>query len=359
MGMAALRWRNGRSGEGALAMRQQYLLGGMMVRLAAIFAVIFMPVLYSPAALANPEKSDVLLSLQDKLSSLAARARPGVLGVTIIDLRTGDHWGVNQDQPFAMMSVFKAPVAAAVLDRVDQGLLSLQASVIIQRNELRPGASDIARTFQGQRMNFTVEQLLAAAVSKSDNTAVDALVRQIGGVETVARFLKKHQLGDMHVEMEEGAINEVFSALPSGQRPPVNETAHQRNLRLWHGYQDFLQNPRNPTTPDAAALFLQKLWKNELLSPKSTQHLLALMYGQTKPLRLRAGLPAGAALADKCGTSISMNGITAAFNDIGIVSWPDGHAVIIAAFLAGSDKPLDERTDLFSKMMQEVAFHTR
>jgi beta-lactamase class A len=60
------------------------------------------------------------------------------------------------------------------------------------------------------------------------------------------------------------------------------------------------------------------------------------MYAQTTPNRLRAGLPAGVRFADKCGTSAALDGQTAAYNDIGIITWPNGHTVIVAAFLTGS-----------------------
>jgi hypothetical protein len=83
-----------------------------------------------------------------------------------------------------------------------------------------------------------------------------------------------------------------------------------------------MADPRNRSTPDAAVMFLRKLWRNELLSTASTQYLLELMYAQTTPARLRAGLPSHVRLADKCGTSVTVDELTAAFNDIGILRWP-------------------------------------
>lgn len=78
------------------------------------------------------------------------------------------------------------------------------------------------------------------------------------------------------------------------------------------------------------------------------------MYAQTAPSRLRGGLPAGVRLADKCGTSYTLENITAAFNDIGILTWPDGHVVIVAAFLTASTASQDERNAIFADLAREV-----
>lgn len=334
-------------------------LRGTVVGLAVLCSTAVVATIDTGGAQAGSSSSDVASSLQHELDVLAAKARPGTFGIMVIDLKTGHHWGVNQDDALPMMSVFKAPVAATVLDMVDRNKLSLSETITIGRADLRKGASDIARSFKGQRMTFTVGQLLSAAVSHSDNTAIDALIKRIGGPGVVTRFLRAHRIDGMRVDLDEGGIERVFSGLGKREQPRPNETAKQREARLWRGYQAFLADPRNRSTPKAAAVFLRKLWNGELLPDASTRRLLDLMYGQVKPVRLRAGLPPGAKLADKCGTSVSMRGMTAAFNDIGIVTLPNGHPVIISAFLTGSTAERKERTGLFADLMRQVAAHLR
>ena len=226
-----------------------------------------------------------------------------------------------------MMSVFKAPLGATVLSQVDQGKISLSRTVIVRRRDLMTGVvSRIAANFHGDQEVFTVAQLLAAAVSHSDNTAADVLVRLVGGPGVVTAFLRTHGITGMRVDRDEKGIALQF----------------QRQ-----GYEAYLRDPRDRATPDAAALFLRKLWRGEMLSTRSTRHLLNLLYGQTIPDRLRAGIPADVRLADKCGTSATIDGTTAAFNDIGILTWPDGHTVIVAAFLTASRAPASRRNALF------------
>lgn len=283
-------------------------------------------------------------SPQTALAELATQARPGILGITVIDLETGRSWRVNAERAYPMMSVFKAPLGATVLALAAAGKLSLDRTVIVRRADLvTGGVSQIAATFHGDRETFTVRQLLAVAVSHSDNTAADVLLELVGGPQVVTAFLRAHGILGMRVDRGE---EEIARELEQGS------AAHAIGRR---GYEAYLKDPRDRTTPDAAALFLRKLWRGELLSGAAKRQLLSLLYAQTIPDRLRAGVPAEVRLADKCGTSASVDHMTAAFNDIGILTWPDGHTVIVAAFLTASPLPSSRMNALFETIARTVA----
>ena len=295
--------------------------------------------------------------LQHALAQLADRAQPGVLGITVVDLDTRARIRINADHAYPMMSVFKAPVAAAVLAQVDAGRIRLNQQVTITRAQLVDGTAvpSIGAHFSGEQMHFTVERLLAAAVSDSDNTAVDALIRLLGGPQAVTQFLRKHGIDGMRVDLGEGDISHLFEETSNGQTIPINETDEAALARRQRGYRAYLNDPRNRTTPDAAAQLLEALWTGRLLSAESSKRLLDLMYGQTKPVRLRAGLPADVRFADKCGTSYSLDDETAAYNDIGILTWPNGHTVIVAAFLTESKADKRTRDALFAEIGRDVS----
>lgn len=311
-----------------------------------------------PTALPAAPASDTHAAhavLQGRLEALAERARPGVLGITVLDSQSGERWRVDAERAYPMMSVFKAPVAAAVFARIDSGELSMEQTVTLTRADIVGGSAvpSIGAHFHGERMTFTVRQLLAAAVSESDNTAVDALLRLVHPQDVTA-FLHAHGITGMRVDMSEAGVDRVFEQLAPGQQPPANETAQAQELRLQRGYRAYLADPRNRSTPDAAADFLQKLQHGALLSPSSTRALLALMQAQTQPNRMRRGLPHDVQLADKCGTSYTVDGLTAAYNDIGILTWPDGRSVIVAAFLTASPASKTERDALFADLARTV-----
>jgi beta-lactamase class A len=321
--------------------------------LAAVFTLALIGL--SPKAIGGdtPAIANTSTDLQATLENLAQRARPGTLGIAVLDLQSGKTWRVNADQAYPMMSVFKPSVAATVLDRIERGQDSFDQTITVTRKDLEIGV--IREQFHGEKMTFTVRELLHYMVSKSDNTSVDALIRHIGGPAVVESYLRAHGIEGLHVDRDEAGNSRLFNALAPGEKPPAGETDAQQDQRYLRGYHLFLADPGNRSTPDAAVQFLHKLWQRQLLSPASTQYLLDLMYAQTMPNRLRAGLPRDVRLADKCGTSGTVDGLTAAYNDIGILTWPDGHTVIVAAFLTASNASEDQRQALYVDLAHAVA----
>lgn len=325
--------------------------------MAAMLALSFACTMPTAQAADAPVANATDATLQQALDALAQHARPGTLGVAVLDLQSGAQARVNADQAYPMMSVFKAPVAAAVLSSIDAGKLSLQQQVTVNRADVLAGSAvpSIGAHFRGEHMTFTIEQLLKAAVSESDNTAVDALVKVVGGPQVVTAFLHTHGIDGMRVDTDEAGVHRVFLDLQPGQELPAQESDQAATERYRRGYKAFLADPRNRSTPDAAVMFLRKLAGGELLSKASTQHLLDLMAAQTIPNRLRAGLPQGVRLADKTGSSGTLDGKTAAYNDIGILTWPDGHTVIVAAFLTDSSASTAQRDALFVDIARAAA----
>src|SRR6185312_15038499 len=97
------------------------------IRLTSLFALAlaFIAPTTLPAAPA-PATHATHAMLQNQLEALATRAQPGVLGIVVLDPQSGERWQVNAGRAYPMMSVFKAPVAAAVFARIDSGALSME-----------------------------------------------------------------------------------------------------------------------------------------------------------------------------------------------------------------------------------------
>ena len=107
--------------------------------------------------------------------------------------------------------------------------------------------------------------------------------------------------------------------------------------------QDWQVQYRNFSTPDAAVALLRALHEKRGLS-ESSQALILKYLVESMPgaKRLKGLLPAGTIVAHKTGTSGAQNGVTAATNDIGIITLPNGKHLAIAVFV--SDSPADEAT---------------
>ena len=276
-------------------------------------------------------------AMQAHLDGMAQRARPATFGIAVLDLQSGKSWQVNADRGYPMMSVFKAPLGAAVLAKVERGELSLAQKITLTRADLRHGHSPIADNFHGDSTTMTLRDLLTATVKESDNTAADALLRLIGGPASLTAFLRAHGIDGIRSDRGEGDIYNDVAA----------------DLRAQRGMAPYMADPRDTSTPTGAVDFLHKLWLNQLLSKDSTQYLLSLM--THAPLRrLETGLPKGVTFAHKGGTSDTFEGMTPAFNDIGIARWPDGHVVIVAGFLTGSKASESERSALFEDLGKAV-----
>lgn len=294
--------------------------------------------------------------LDDGVAALAARAAPGVLGFGLMNLESGEFWVRLGDRPFPMMSVFKLPLGAAALSEADAGRLSLAESLTLEGEDLSPPLSPIADAWPG-RATYTVGELLTAALSGSDNTAADVLMRRIGGPGAVASWLQGKKVDEVRVDRYErelgpealglasfrpawkgyAAFNAAVAAVPPARR-------HAATLA-------YMADPRDTATPRGMLGLLSKLDAGELISPASTARLLTVLAQTPRGAdRIRAGLPKAVRFAHKPGTSNTDQGLTAAFNDVGIFTLADRRSYAIAAFLSGSTAPEKDRAALFADL---------
>jgi beta-lactamase class A len=201
----------------------------------------------------------------------------------------------------------------AVLHVVDQGSLKLDQSVTVRKSELVPAAlhSPLRDKFPAGECEITVRELLRYMVSESDGTASDVLLRVVGGAANVQSYLDTVGVTEVRI-----ATTELEMA------------------------QDDKAQYRNWATPRGMILLLNALQAGRALSPASRQYLLDCMTRTgTGPNRIRGLLPAGTPVAHKTGTSGTVNGITAATNDVGLITLPKGKTLAVVVFV--SDSPAD------------------
>jgi beta-lactamase class A len=292
----------------------------------------------------------------ESLAEIAERAKPGVLGVAVLDLRTGAIESVNGTQPLPMMSVFKAPLAAAILAKVDGRALSLDKPVTVAWSDTRDGVGPIDGSGGG---TFTVRDMLQAMLLQSDNTAADLLLQLAGGPEAVTAWLQRNNLDGIRIDRGERGIARDQNGIPPDLFPDRNASSLRVGIKMEARRAAFaaaLTDPRDRATPEAMVHFLAALQQGKLLTGSSTHRLLAWMKETTTgPKRLKAGLPPHAELAHKTGTSMTFEGVTLATNDVGITTLPDGRTVAIAAFLTDSALPEAGREALLAAVMRSVA----
>jgi beta-lactamase class A len=319
----------------------KHLMGGMALSLAV------------GSACAAP----VGMDLQASLEHIASDARPGTLGIIVMDPANGKAVKVNDGRSYLMMSVFKAPIAAAVLARVDSGELKLDRMVHLEPKDIVSGSAvpSLGVRLKAGPVDVSVDELLHAAVTQSDNTAVDALLRLLGGGAVATRFLESKGVHGMRIDMGERELGQRLEGLQPGEQPPKGESDAAVDRRAQRGFEAVLASKVNSTTLDGAASFLDKLQAGALVSPSSTKKLLDMMTAQVIPNRIRAGLPEGFQLADKTGTAGTYHDRLGAWNDIGIVTAPNGHRMIVAIFLSDSPASAKQANAWFAEVGRLVA----
>jgi len=244
---------------------------------------------------------------------IAAVAK-GHVGVAVRLVETGETLGFHQGEHFPMQSVYKMPIAMAVL----HAGIPLDTPVHIARSELVPAAlhSPIRDQHPAGDFDMPLRDVLKYAIAESDGTASDVLLRLIGGPDRVTAYLRT--LG----------VNDVVVA--------TTEMEMSREVHVQY---------RNWSTPEAMVQLLTKL------TPEHDALLLKWMTESTPGAkRLKGRLPAGTVVAHKTGTSGTEGGLTRATNDVGLVTLPDGRHLAIAVFVSDSPADTATREDVIAKM---------
>lgn len=301
--------------------------------------------LSAPAAPPDP-----VVAFERELPVLAGAAG-GTAGVAVVHVESGRRMALRGGEAFATGSVFKLPLALAVLSRVDEGKLSLDEKVEVRRQDVRRYGPIEASFRPG--MTLTLWEVVERMMVDSDNTAADLLFRRIGGPPGLAAWLKSRSLAGIDVpltELELAAESSGVTGLPAdGACDPacfnrllgaLSPEARQEGERRYE------KSPRNTATPDGLALLLVRLHRKELLSPASTERLLdAMRRCATGEKRIRALLPPGTPVSDKTGT------IGRSVNDAALVTLPAGKGTLaVVVLLSGSDRPSAEREAVLARV---------
>ena len=125
---------------------------------------------------------------------------------------------------------------------------------------------------------------------------------------------------------------------------------HVINTEKEMGLSDSVQY-KNYSTPREALRLLYLIFKGGLFKPETGKLLQNFMTRTTSGTNRISGLlPEGTTVAHKTGSSGTINGITAATNDIGIVTLPDGRHLLIAVFVSDSKAEDSAREGVIARM---------
>ncbi|PKQ00789.1 MAG: serine hydrolase, partial [Alphaproteobacteria bacterium HGW-Alphaproteobacteria-13] len=249
----------------------------------------------------------------------------------------------------------------------DQGRIPLDQPVRIGPEDLTLFHQPIAVRVRSEgSVTMPVRELIETAITHSDNSANDSLLRTVGGPEAVRRFLARKDMGAIRFGPGERLLQAGTAGLTWQQSYSIGRNFQTARAALpaaerRAAMDAYLADPVDGASPSAIASALTRLARGSLLSPESTEYLLGVMT-RTKsgPQRLKAGLPPGWRFLHKTGTGQDLNGMTAGYNDIGIATAPDGTRYAIVVLLGNTTARIPERMALMQAVSGAVAeFHGR
>ena len=240
------------------------------------------------------------------------------LGVFALATEDGARIAHREDERFPFCSTFKVILAAAILDRGTREPGLLDRRVDYTKSDL---VSWSPVTEKHLDSGMTVEELCAAAIQYSDNTAANLLIRILGDPADVTAYARSIGNQTFRLDRWETALN---TAIPG--------------------------DPRDTVTPRAMAGSLEVLIDGDALRPADRERLTAWMVGNTTGnKRIRAGVPAAWRVGDKTGS-----GAYGTTNDIGILWPPERQPLVLAIYLTSEDEKAPWRDDVIAEATRIV-----
>ncbi len=202
-----------------------------------------------------------------RLHGIAAQSR-GVLGFAVVDLVSGETFGLNESHVFPQASAIKIPVLMEVHRQARQGKFKLSDIRRIEKHDKTAGSGVLAELGDGS-VQMSIYDLCVLMIVLSDNTATNMLIHLTG--------------------MD--AVNEMLATLGL------------QNTRLRRRMMDTaasLKGDENVSTPAESARIMEMLFRGKFLDPAVCDEILAILK-KPKLTNIISGLPAGVTVASKPG----------------------------------------------------------
>jgi beta-lactamase class A len=270
-----------------------------------------------------------LSRLRSRLQELSD-AFPGVIGVAVRDIKTGEEVSIDGDRPFPMASVYKVPIMVEVFRQIEAKKFSLDDRIELGDEHRTLGSGVLTLLSNG--LKPTVKDLITLMIVLSDNEATDILLKKVG-TENVTATMRSMGLNNVRVDrttfelirdylgfMDETArgktYKEIIAMTRTRQITPEKQAEAER---------EFAKVMKDVSSPRDMALLLEKIYKGEAAGKESCQMMMAILGRQMFNQRSPRYLPESARMAHKTGT------IGSTTNDAGIM-FVRGNPIAIAVF---------------------------
>lgn len=299
-----------------------------MRKLALILLFLVTDILGTELA-AQPASSDLVRQRLIRTIDETARSFDGVMGVAIIDLKTGEEILINATATFPTGSSIKIPILIELHRQAAAGNLKLTETLPIT-NQNQVGGSGVLLHFTENGSQLCLADLSVLMIALSDNTATNILIERLG----MAR------------------INQTITdlGLPGIklQRRMIDLAAMARGME-------------NIATPREAARLLELLARGQAVNAEvSAAVLKTLRIPKSSPIPKL--LPASTSIANKPG------GIEGVACDWGLVEIPNRpYSIAVMTTYNGESAGADEAIakisrlayDYFSRLARSTPYGAR
>lgn len=241
---------------------------------------------------------------------------------------TGQAIGYRENQPVAMASVSKVPLATAVYRLADQGRLDLTRVIDLHPDGRSMGTTGVSA--MQDRVSISLRDSAYLALTISDNAAADALWDAAGPVAVAAEL---NELGLAAIQLRQPMRDLYDAALAEGAEFEVGDLARTDWACLD-------PDRASSATPYALTGLLELLWTDRAASWPACAQIRDYLARQIWHQRLATGFPAvDIDVAGKTGTFLTLR------HEIGVVSYPDRRHYAVAIMTESRTGIPDHRAD--------------
>lgn len=285
----------------------------------------------------------------------------GRVGVAVRRIDQGWTVAAGGERLYPQQSVSKLWVAMTVLEQRDLGRIRFEDPITVTHSDLTLFHQPIAAlAVRPGGYRTTVEDLLRRAITQSDNTANDRLLRLAGGPEAVRSFIRRKALGQIRFSDGERLMQSSIAGMEWRQEYSLGRAFYEARAKVpaarrRAAFEAYVADPIDGASPLAIVDALTRLKEGNLLSAGSTSWLVTTMQStRTGRARVRAAVPQGWLWGHKTGTGQDLPPRTAGFNDIGILTAPDGASYAVAILIGDTPRPPRERQELMQAVTTSI-----
>ncbi|MEM2126693.1 MAG: serine hydrolase [Candidatus Bathyarchaeia archaeon] len=267
----------------------------------------------------------ITMNLLSEIECLSKSAKLDI-GLAINYIERDEEFMFNADVLYHMASVVKIPIMFEAFRQIEiDKNLALDERLEL-RDHYKLSGTGILK-FLNEGLLLTVEDLITLMIIISDNTATDILLDRIGGPLKVDKTMKLLGLRDIHVKMTIRQAHWDRGIRCEPLIDPREAKRYMNELQLIFDSESYKASIQgNSASPRAMNQLLCKIYNGEVLSKRSCDKMMDILYKQQLNTRIPLKLPRCTLVAHKDGT------IPGVANDSGIIEISNKNHCAITVF---------------------------